>query len=129
MGRYKQPRQLNLVSFLLLVLVIAAAYGAWKFGPPYLRMFRVKEALGHAASAFLARPDADLYGLRARTEQHIRDTGIEDASVRVDFKSNGGGWVTVTASYQEIVRHPWVHKVTVLRFSPAVTREKQRGYP
>ncbi|MBK6849314.1 MAG: hypothetical protein IPG96_17885 [Proteobacteria bacterium] len=120
----------NLVSFLLLLGVAAGIYGAVKFGPPHWRKWQVKEALGDTASRFLGNrspsPEADLEigtELRASTIARLRALGVEDPALNITIERQGTG-VAVAADYKEVVRHPFVNKITVLIFRPTVVLER-----
>jgi len=82
------------------------------------------------ASRFLGNrspsPEADLEigtELRVSTIARLRALGVEDPALNVTIERQGTG-VAVAADYKEVVRHPFVNKITVLIFRPAVVLER-----
>jgi hypothetical protein len=61
---YKKPSSFNFVSLFFLLAAVAAAYGAWKFGPVYWNRFKAEEILqeGAAEASGIRRmnPDAQI---------------------------------------------------------------------
>jgi len=131
--RYRQPRRVNVVSIALLALLAAVGYGVVQFGPPCWRLFQVKEVLQDAASRYLGRRSVNeasnmrslVDDIRDEAERKIKNLGLEDQSVRVDLHESGDE-LTVEAKYKEIIRHPWVSKVTVLNCNPRFERNLDR---
>ena len=123
MADVKQPRKLNVVSFLLLAAVMAALYSAVKFGPAYWRKWKVQGVLSATANVIyprrrdVAAGTADLRQVREDTVRQLRELGITDPALRVDFSANARE-IIVSADYQEQVTHPFVNKTTSLHFHP-----------
>lgn len=124
MAKYKQPRRLNPVSFMLMLVALAVIYCGVQFGPPYWRKFRVKGVIKDAASRAILHPN--LEQLQQQTAERIRAAGVEADAIRVTFKK-GGGRVLATAEYVETINHPFVHKITRLSFRPTVEIEDSRA--
>jgi hypothetical protein len=47
---YKKPSSFNFVSLVMLLLALAGAYAAWKFGPVYWNRFKAEEILREGAA-------------------------------------------------------------------------------
>lgn len=124
MAKYKQPRKLNPVSFVLLLVAASLVYVAFQFGPPYWRKFRVKGVVKDAASRAILHPN--LEQLKQETAERIRGAGVETDAIIVTFKK-GGGRVEATAEYVETIKHPFVKKITRLSFRPTVEIEDSRA--
>lgn len=111
---YKKPRTINWVSTLFIIAGVAAAYGAWKFGPVYWQRYKVDEALDSA------RAKAEGEGIREypksapRIESDVLDAlaarlaelGLneEDHGLTLYF---GDDYATLHADYRVVVQHPW----------------------
>jgi hypothetical protein len=127
MGRvsYKKPRKFNFVTFLLLLLLAAAAYVAIKFGPPYYRKWKAKGPLSTAANSVYPKrnfPEESLQAffdkLKGQVTAELRAIGITDPGLKVYVNMNRAGKeVTVTADYQEHITHPFYGTMS-LRFRP-----------
>ncbi|MCA9670229.1 MAG: hypothetical protein KC503_31760 [Myxococcales bacterium] len=126
MGKYKKPRRINAVSFLLILALIGCGYAGWKFGPPYWRKWGVKRVLSEAAnSAFrlrgaLANDSQRLDALRDRTRQKVREAGVVDPSLRIHVTLEQNR-VAVSAEYHEIIQHLFIKKLTKLYFHPSAS--------
>ena len=135
MARYTSPRRINLVSLTLFLAVAAGVYAIVKFGPSYYRQFEIREVLENYAVRYVAR--ASGLGLSSseqedrlsdEAEDELRERGVPDPGVRVRFEVSAGQ-VTARAEYSETIEHPLIDKVTVLHFSPSVTKPLRRQDP
>jgi len=121
MARMKQPGRVNLVSLAVVLLLGAAAYGAVKFGPVYWRRFKVKSVLSESINRYyrLARRNQadEVDALRAEIIGRIRKLGVEDAGLQVEFEKLADE-VRATATYREVIRHPFVKRDTTLHLRP-----------
>jgi hypothetical protein len=126
MARYQQPRRINIVSLILLLAVGGGIYATVQFGPAYWRMWQVKEILSDTASRFMSNPTLAkgdgryLSDIRDQAADRVRAL-VRDTKATVSLALEGGE-VKVAASYAEVVKHPYVAKITVLRFNPSVVR-------
>ncbi|MBK8481740.1 MAG: hypothetical protein IPL40_11265 [Proteobacteria bacterium] len=131
MARNESGGGFNFVSFALLLALAGGVYGAVKFGPPHWRKWQAKEVLDDTVSRFLGNraPSAEVdiqlaAELREGAITRLRALGIVDPGLDVTIERQGLG-AKVAASYQEVVRHPFVNKISVLIFRPTVVRERK----
>ena len=125
MTGYKRPRRFNLVSFLLIVVGIAAIYSLIQFGPPYWRKWKVKETLSTSAARLYPKHRMVVAGtanefvekVRKDTAEALRKDGVEDSGMRVNISVTAAE-IVVSADYREHIRHPLVGKSTTLQFHP-----------
>jgi hypothetical protein len=122
--RYSQPRKFNPVSFIALIVLAGLGYGAFKFGPPYYREYKVKEALLEAATRIY--PKRMLTGVdelefmsevERSTTSRIREVGVKDPGLRVITRKTNTE-IRVEARYLETIFHPFGVKPTELPFGP-----------
>jgi len=125
MARIKQPRHLNPVSLLVYLVLAAIVYGGVKFGPPYWRSLKVDEAVRGAVNEYWAatRGSSDFEApprVRESLERAIRDIGVDDPDLQLTFERDGED-LRVTATYKEVVTHPFVNRTTTLHFAPTAS--------
>lgn len=115
---YKKPRSINLVSVLLVMLAVAAAYAGWKFIPHYWRAQKVDEALsdvGYRAQDIDATKGPDRQkreaALAELARERLQALGVDDPLLYVWFEPG-----RVHASYTVIVKHLFTARTTTLRF-------------
>jgi hypothetical protein len=126
MGRYKKPRRLNPISFVLILALLGCGYAGWKFGPPYWRKWRVKRLIDEAANwgykrrGALGSEPSMMDTLRERTRRQIRSAGVVDPSLRIHIKVDRQR-IWVSAEYNELIQHLFIKKPTKLHFQPAVS--------
>lgn len=128
---YNKPRRLNLVSFFVLLVVLAAAYAGWKFGPVYWQARKVDEALDEVkmsgATFYRMNPDvrqAEADKILARSIARIHELGVKDEPdqpIQVWFSPN---FEKLQAKYMVIVKHPF-GKPTVM----IMERERPMPHP
>jgi hypothetical protein len=127
MAVYGAPRKLNSVSVLLLLATIAGGYWLWRFFPAYWDSWTVDHILSETAHAVyklnhLNEPERTktLQELLEKTRADIIKKGnvVEDhdhpLTVNLDFPDEN--FAVVTAEYEVVVTHPYVHKTTTLHF-------------
>jgi hypothetical protein len=120
-GNYRQPRKLNSVSVVMLVLFAAAGYWMWVFFPVYWDAWTVDHQLREAASSCyrinkIAEPNRsqELRKVLKKVQEdsirlaHIRDP---DFDVTLDIE---GDTLFIHATYKVTVKHPVGNFVTVL---------------
>jgi hypothetical protein len=125
--KYKKPRSFNLVTVFLILGLLAIAYGAWKFIPPYWKGYKVDSVL---AEAKLEASDLPLLSDEQRRNQELkisqrvyvqlRDLGVGDTQgqpVEVGF---GPNYSYIYARYDIIVHHPF-GKTTRMKFRRKVS--------
>lgn len=121
MKGYKKPSKFNFVTLTIVLVLLAVAYVAVQFIPPYWRKYRVKEILANAAAKVYPRrrnpSDELLERVRDKTIRQMREVGIDDDGLEVEFQIYPSQ-VTVVATYRELINHPLVNKTTTLNFRP-----------
>lgn len=127
MGRYKQPRRLNFVSFLLALVLVAAGYSGYQFGPHYYHKWKAKGILSDAANKTYPKRMMDgwelqtfLSELQTKTEKRLKQVGIEDPKLDVKITVRAKE-IEAQANYVVIINHPFVKKSTTLYFRPKST--------
>jgi len=110
---YNKPRRLNLVSFFMLIVVVAGAYLGYKFIPVYWQAHKIDEELD-----MIKMRGAAMYRMNDDAKSNIADTivnasiakihemGIEDTPdqpIQVWFSPE---YDELHARYQVVVQHP-----------------------
>jgi hypothetical protein len=126
--RYGQPRRLNAVTFVMILIGLAAGYWVWRFFPAYFDGWNVDHTLKEAASETyklnrMQEPERTkvLKELVDRTLANIRKQGSvtdPDLSVNLDID---GDKVAVTADYHVEITHPLITRTTMLHFHKTET--------
>ena len=121
--RYGQPRRLNAVTIIMILMGLAAGYWVWRFFPAYFDGWNVDHLLKEAASKTyrlnrMQEPERgkELKTLVDKTLADIRTQGNvtdPDLSVTLDIDGNK---VAVTAEYNVVITHPGITKTTTLHF-------------
>ena len=128
--RYGQPRRLNTVTFVMILMGLAAVYWVWRFFPAYFDGWNVDHTLKEAASETyklnrMQEPERAklLKALVDRTLASIRTQGnVTDPDLTVNLDIDGDK-VAVTADYQVVVTHPGITKTTTLHFHKTETAD------
>ena len=122
--QYKKPRRINAVSVIIFLVLAAAAYAAVQFGPPHYRKWKASGILSEAANKVypkrMVAPDAVadfVEKIRTETAAQLRELGIADPGLRVTINLNPKR-ISVGVEYVEIIKHPFVGKITTLSFAP-----------
>ncbi len=106
MGKRSGLFQVNLVSVVLVLIVVALAYGGWKFGPVYWQARKVDSALAgakwEASKINLFEGDARLEALENRVRDECLALGIDDAYLEVYFSDDRR---SLHADYQVDIHH------------------------
>ncbi len=131
---YKKPRSFNLVSMFLLLLVAAGVYGAWKFGPPYWKRYKVDEILNEQknvagelqymnSSSRVAIENKVLGEVYRRIKDDVGIEDTEEQPLQVGFAND---YSYLWVKYQIVVKHPF-GKRTKLDVERRATVPKTRG--
>jgi hypothetical protein len=121
--RYDKPRRINAVSVVVFLMIAAALYAGVQFGPPYYRKWKSSGILSEAANKvypkrrFSADASEFLEKVRGETASQLRELGIGDPGLRILVEMSPAR-VSVTAEYVEIIKHPFVGRITTLSFAP-----------
>jgi hypothetical protein len=119
------PSRINIVNFLLLVALLAGAYGVWKFLPHYYTAWqidRLLETAGTRSYRVVRIPEP----ARGRGIQEIEDDtrkaivllGVDDPAMTMNL-SIVENEAIAECDYTVIVEHPYIHKQTVLKMHRA----------
>lgn len=133
MVSYGQPRRLNSVTFIMILMGLAAGYWVWRFFPAYFDGWTVDHLLLEAANASyklsrLNEPDRSkaLKDLVDKTRNDIiKQANVTDPDLSVNLDLEGDK-VAVTADYNVIITHPIIEKTTTLRFHRVETADVKR---
>ena len=130
MASYGQPRRLNAVTFVMILMALAAGYWVWRFFPVYFDGWSVDHLLKEAASKTyrlnrLNEPERtkELTALVNKTKADIAKQGnVTDPDLLVNLDIEGNN-VAVSADYKVIVTHPYINKTTTLHFHKSETAD------
>ncbi|HXU69721.1 MAG TPA: hypothetical protein VN947_10355 [Polyangia bacterium] len=130
MASYGQPRRLNAVTFVMILMALAAGYWVWRFFPVYFDGWSVDHLLKEAASKTyrlnrLDEPERtkELTALVNKTKADIAKQGnVTDPDLLVNLDIEGNN-VAVSADYKVIVTHPYINKTTTLHFHKSETAD------
>lgn len=130
---YKKPRRINIVSFLVVLLLAGAIYGAVQFGPVYYRKWQAKSVVGQCANKVFSKrrvpgegETAVLEQARAVAMKRLRQLGIKDPDLSLTIDKTDK-WVLVKGDYYEVIKHPLINKQTRLHFRPWVRVVEQES--
>jgi hypothetical protein len=123
MASYGQPRRLNVVTFVMILMALAAGYWLWRFFPAYFDGWSVDHLLKEAASKTyrlnrLDEPERtkELTALVNKTKADIAKQGnVTDPDLLVNLDIDGNN-VAVSADYKVVITHPYINKTTTLHF-------------
>jgi hypothetical protein len=133
MATYGQPRRLNTVTVVMILMGLAAGYWVWRFFPFYFDGWSVDHLLKEAASKtyrinMIPEPGRSTQ-LKALVDK-VREDIIKQANVtdpdlvvNVDLEGNNAA---VSADYNVIVTHPLITKTTTLHFHKTETADIKR---
>jgi hypothetical protein len=123
MATYGQPRRLNSVSIVLILMALAAGYWMWRFFPAYFDAWTVDHLLKEAASTTyrlsqLNEPERtkELKKLIDKVRADImKQASVTDPDlvVNLDIQDNNS---VVTAEYDVVVTHPVITRTTTIHF-------------
>lgn len=130
MASYGQPRRLNAVTIVMILMALAAGYWVWRFFPAYFDGWSVDHLLKEAASKTyrlnrLNEPERtkQLTELVNKTKADIAKQGnVSDPDLLVNLDIDGNN-VAVSADYKVIVTHPYINKTTTLHFHKTETAD------
>jgi hypothetical protein len=123
MATYGQPRRLNSVTFMMILIGLAAGYCVWRFFPAYFDGWSVDHLLKEAASATYnlnrrQEPERtkELKALVDKTRADIiKQANVTDPDLAVNLDIDGSN-VAVSADYSVVVTHPLTTHTTTLHF-------------
>ena len=123
MATYGQPRRLNAVTFVMILMGLAAGYWVWRFFPAYFDGWNVDHVLKEAASKTyrlnrLSEPGRTraLKQLVDKTREDIAKQGsVTDPDLAVNLDIDGDK-VSISAEYSVEITHPMTTKTTLLHF-------------
>lgn len=117
--QYKKPSSFNLVSLSLLLLLVGAFYGAFKYGPVYYTRFQVDQVLedmGNRSADLAQMSETDRVNTGIRVlelaQEKIRALGVGDTGLNVYYSPELD---TIHADYEVAVSFPG-GKSHLLRF-------------
>ena len=126
--RYGQPRRLNVVTFVLLLGVLAVAYWFWRFFPAYFDGWNVDHVLRESASQVykvvrIPEP-ARTRRLKEIVDQCranvIKMGNVTDPNLLVNLNLDGDK-AMMSADYHVVITHPYTPRTTTLHFQKQVT--------
>jgi hypothetical protein len=133
MATYGQPRRLNTVTIVMILLGLAAGYWVWRFFPAYFDGWSVDHLLKEAASKTYR---LNMLGEPERSKQlkilvdKVHDDIVKQASVtdpdlvvNLDLEGNN---VAVSADYNVVITHPLVTRTTTLHFHKSESADVKR---
>ncbi len=122
MAKINKPSRINAVSVTVVLIILAIGYSLVQFGPAYLRKWEVRSSLDGFLMEYYQKRHVDdqhlgkfLDDLTERAEDKLYAIGIDDKELTVDFDRQGPT-LMATTSYEEVIRHPLINKVTRLRY-------------
>jgi len=123
MVKYGQPRRLNLVSGIMILMGLAAGYWVWRFFPAYFDGWTVDHLLKEGASKTyrlnsLNEPERtkQLKELVDKVRADIQKQGnVTDPDLVVSLDLEGNN-VAIGAEYSVIITHPLIRNTTTLHF-------------
>jgi hypothetical protein len=125
MATYAQPRRLNLVTAIMILIGLGAGYWLWRFFPAYFDGWTVDHILRETASATyklvrLREPERtkELKAMLDKARADIVRLGhVDDPDLQVNLDLDlDHNMATVTADYSVVVTHPHLSKTTTLHF-------------
>lgn len=133
MATYAQPRRLNAVSAVLILIALAGAYWFWRFFPAYFDAWNVDHILRESVSMTyrlmkLREPERSkqLKELVDKARADIQKQGnVSDPDLIVGLNLDGDK-ATMSAEYHVIVTHPYVSRTTTLHFKRAETTNNKK---
>jgi hypothetical protein len=133
MAEYTQPRRLNAVTMVLLLIAAATAYWFWRFFPAYFDGWSVDHILRESASAtyrvMRLNEPARTKTLKAIVDKAREDiatkANVSDPDLVVDLNIDGN-MATMTANYHVVITHPWINRTTTLHFTKSEKSDIKR---
>jgi|GEM_PF-3748509 hypothetical protein len=129
MAKIEKPSRINAVSVTVVLIILGLAYTGVQFGPGYLRKWEARSSLDGFLMEYYRKRHVDdkhldkfLEDLSERAEDKLYQIGIDDQDLIVDFDRQGDTLIATT-SYEEVVRHPLINKVTRIRYN--IVRKKK----
>lgn len=121
--QYGQPRRLNAVTIVMILLAMGGGYWMWRFFPAYFDAWTVDHILLEAASATYklshitepARSQKLKELLDKSRSDIIKQGNVTDPDLLVNLELEGETAV-VSADYNVTITHPYIDKTTTLRF-------------
>jgi hypothetical protein len=123
MATYGQPRRLNVVTVIMILIGLGAGYWLWRFFPVYWDGFAVDHILLETANSTyklvrISEPERtkrlkELLDKARADIQRLGNVTDPDLAINLDLD---GDIATVTADYNVVVTHPNIHKTTTLHF-------------
>jgi hypothetical protein len=130
MATYGQPRRLNTVTIIMILMGLAAGYWIWRFFPAYFDGWNVDHLLKESASktyrlSRLQEPERtkQLTVLVDKTRADIMKQGnVTDPDLSVNLNLEGDD-VAVSADYNVVITHPLVTRTTTIHFHKSETAD------
>jgi hypothetical protein len=121
---YRQPRRINTVTIVMILVLGAAAYWMWVFFPTYWDAWTVDHELREGASALyklnnLAEPQRQIEMrkvLKDVQSRAIKRANITDPEFDVEMEIEGD-LLILTATYEVKIKHPVGNWITTLKMN------------
>lgn len=123
---YGQPRKLNAVTALMILIALAGAYWFWRFFPAYFDGWNVDHILRESVTATYrlmhlgepARTKALKELVNKAREDIQKQANVTDPNLLVDLNLDGDN-ATMSADYRVVITHPYLTQTTTLHFVKA----------
>lgn len=134
MGRYKRPRTLNTVTFLLIIILGGGGYWVSKMWPIFRAKSTSKVILRNAANKFFSfhhhrgtlRGDEER-ALRQDVIRQFRELGVTDPNLEVTLEEEPK-FIRVGANFTMQVKFFWDKKPQVHVLSPSAETSTERPF-
>ena len=111
--RYKQPRKLNWVVVLILVVLVAGAYLAWVYIPVSMRQAEVMRVLDETSSEFTGKSarmlanDKLVEKMRREMASDIQLLGVDDPKAEYWIEIDDDNQIRFGAIYSDWIKLPF----------------------
>lgn len=131
--KYKQPRKLNIVVIVLLVVLAAGAYLAWVYMPAYLRKSEVMRILDETSSEFMGKSSRMLAERKLIDKMlndmasDIRDLGVNDPNAEFWIEVDDVNQVRFGTLYSDWIELPFTEAKEVVNELEMLCTRPGRG--
>ncbi|HAA56210.1 MAG TPA: hypothetical protein DCE42_15710 [Myxococcales bacterium] len=120
--RDNKPVAINGVAIGFVLLVVVLVFLIFSFVPPWYKSLNVKEKVGEYVSGY-THNGFDSERFSESLAKELEKMGVDVNPSDIEIEVTKDRFITIVFSYEDIVRYPFVKRITRLKYHIKVKRK------